>query len=229
MAHLHRAATAATLVVLAGCAAAPVPPSGGPSAQEPTKTTTTEPPPAPAVSPVTAAELGATWGAGCPVAPSDLRKVEIDFLGFDGRDQRGVLVVHRDIVDDVLAVFAELRAMNYPIQRMRTPDHYPEAADELSMRDNNTSAFNCRPLPGSDSWSQHAYGRAVDVNPLLNPSLGGRGGLEPATAEIYLDRTRDDPGMLRPGSPAVQAFTKRGWTWGGAWRDPIDYQHFEIG
>ena len=110
---------------------------------------------------------------------------------------------------------------------MRTVDNYPGAADELSMRDNNTSGFNCRRL--GEGWSLHAYGRAVDVNPLVNPFIDSRGNLEPATARAYLDRTRDVPGMLRAGDAAVAAFTDRGWRWGGAWRDPIDYQHFEIG
>lgn len=177
--------------------------------------------------PVAAAELGASWRPECPVSAADLRRVELDFLGFDGRVQRGALIVHRELVDDVIAVFDDLLTQRYPIERMRTVDHYPRAEDELSMRDNNTSAFNCRAIPGSGRWSLHAYGRAVDVNPLINPSLGSTSGLEPATAQQYLDRTRDDPGMLRPDSPAVRAFTERGWRWGGAWRDPVDYQHFE--
>lgn len=161
------------------------------------------------------------------MGPDDLRRVELDYLGFDGRVQRGALVVNRDVVDDVIAIFADLLRQRYPIATMRTVDNYPGAEDELSMRDNNTSAFNCRPLPGSTAWSLHAYGRAVDVNPLINPYIDKAGDLQPATARQYLDRTRDEPGLLRAGSPAVAAFTDRGWRWGGAWSDPIDYQHFE--
>lgn len=155
--------------------------------------------------------------------------MELDHLGNDGRIRRGALVVHRDVVDDVIAIFDRLLQLRFPIERMQTVDRYPGAADELSMRDNNTSAFNCRPLPGSSRWSLHAYGRAVDVNPLVNPYIDAAGKLEPATAGPYLDRTRDDLGLLRADSPAVRAFTDRGWRWGGAWRDPVDYQHFEIG
>lgn len=184
---------------------------------------------APTVLPVGAADLGDTWRPGCPVAPADLRRVELDHFGPDGRLHRGALVVHRDVVDDVIAIFGRLRELRYPIDKMRTVDHYPGAQDELSMRDNNTSAFNCRLLPGGTGWSLHSYGRAVDVNPLVNPYLASGGDLEPTTAAAYLDRTRDDPGMLRPGDAAVRAFTDRGWRWGGAWRDPVDYQHFEIG
>lgn len=193
-------------------------------------TTVTAPPdvPTPAtVFPVTAAELGATWRPGCPVAPEDLRRVSLDYVGFDGTTHRGDLVVHRDRVDAVIDVFGELYRLRFPIERMQTVDHYPGAQDELSMRDDNTSAFNCRDLPNG-GFSQHAMGRAVDVNPLRNPYLSGSGDLQPATAGEWLDRSRSDPGLLHDGDPYVTAFTARGWTWGGHWRDPKDYQHFEM-
>jgi len=157
-----------------------------------------------------------------------LRRVELDYLGFDNQTHRGSLIVHKDLVPQVISIFADLYRLRYPIEKMRTVDHYPGAEDELSMRDNNTSAFNCRGIPGSQSWSLHAYGRAIDVNPLLNPYIDSSGDLQPATAGPYLDRTRIDPGLLHPGDPAVLAFTDRGWRWGGAWRSPIDYQHFEL-
>jgi hypothetical protein len=111
---------------------------------------------------------------------------------------------------------------------MQTVERYPKADDELSMEDNNTSAFNCRPIPSGKSWSLHAYGRAVDVNPLINPYITKSGDLQPKTAAAaYLDRSRTDPGILHAGDPAVRAFTDRGWIWGGSWHNPIDYQHFE--
>lgn len=182
-----------------------------------------------AVHAVTAEDLGATWRPECPVGPADLRMVELDYLGFDGIVHRGSMVVHRDVVDDVVDIFADLISLRYPIERMRTVEHYPGADDEASMRDNNTSAFNCRSLPGSNRWSEHAYGRAIDINPLVNPYIASSGDLQPATAGPYLDRTRDDLGLLHPGDAAVTAFTDRGWTWGGDWRDPVDYQHFEVG
>ncbi|BBY16057.1 hypothetical protein MLIT_16490 [Mycolicibacterium litorale] len=130
-------------------------------------------------------------------------------------------------MEPVIDVFAQLYRLGYPIAKMRTVDHYPGAEDELSMRDNNTSAFNCRGIPGSQSWSYHAYGRAIDLNPLLNPYIGRSGAVEPANAGPYADRTRTDPGILHAGDPAVLAFTGRGWAWGGDWRTPKDYQHFE--
>ena len=190
---------------------------------------TVAPSPGPSVHTVTAAELGDTWRPGCPIGPEGLRRVDLDYVAPDGTTQRGSLVVNKDYVDDVIAIFAALRQMGYPIAKMQTVDHYPGAEDELSMRDNNTSAFNCRPLPGSTDWSLHAYGRAIDVNPLVNPYIDSSGDLQPATAGRYLDRTLEYPAMLKAGDPAVRAFTDRGWRWGGAWRNPLDYQHFEIG
>ncbi|MFS0896365.1 M15 family metallopeptidase [Mycolicibacterium litorale] len=198
-----------------------------PSARPTTTTPAPAPPPAPEVSTVTAADLGTTWRPGCPLGPERLRLVALNFLGFDGATHRGALVVHEELVGPVIEVFGELYRLGYPIAKMQTVDHYPGADDELSMRDNNTSAFNCRGIPGSQSWSYHAYGRAIDLNPLLNPYIGRSGAVEPANAGPYADRTRTDPGMLHAGDPAVLAFTDRGWRWGGDWRTPKDYQHFE--
>ena len=135
--------------------------------------------------------------------------------------------MHQDVVADVVAIFEQLHRLRYPIAKMRTAEHYPGAEDELSMEDNNTSAFNCRPLPGSNQPSMHSYGRAIDVNPLLNPYIDSRGNIEPTTAAPYLDRSRTDQGILHAGDPAVLVFTDRGWRWGGDWHTPKDYQHFE--
>ena len=179
------------------------------------------------VHPVTAAELGASWHPGCPVEPAQLRRVDVDHIGFDGQPHRGELVVHEDLVPEVIAIFEQLYRLGFPIDKIRTADHYPAADDELSMEDNNTSAFNCRGIPGSSHWSQHAYGRAVDLDPLLNPCVYAPGVFQPHNAANYLDRNRTDPGLLRDGDQAVHVFTDRGWRWGGTWTAPIDYQHFE--
>lgn len=235
-----RIAALMAAALTAGCAAAvsqtpvatPIPasPAAVAAATSPAAPAASAPEPRPAgVHPVTATDLGASWRPGCPVGPADLRRVELDHLGNDGILHRGNLVVHRDVVDDVIAIFADLVRMRYPIERIRTVEHYPGAGDEASMRDNNTSAFNCRGIPGSDSWSLHAYGRAIDVNPKVNPYVPRSGVHEPANAGPWVDRSRSEPGMLHDGDAAVLAFTDHGWRWGGHWRSPLDYQHFEIG
>ncbi|VEG51869.1 Uncharacterized protein conserved in bacteria [Mycolicibacterium aurum] len=233
-------ALAAVTMVLVQCAPAsspappppgtPIPPAPTPDvAPETFSPITPSPPPAAAeVHAVTAAELGTTWRPGCPLAPDALRRVDLDYWGFDGQTHRGALVVHRDIADQVGDIFAQLHRMRFPIEKMRTVDNYPGADDELSMRDNNTSAFNCRDIPGTGNWSLHAYGRAIDINPKLNPYIDSRGAYQPANAGLWTDRGRTDAGMLHDGDAAVRAFTDRGWRWGGHWRTPLDYQHVEI-
>ncbi|BBX10949.1 hypothetical protein MNVM_00300 [Mycobacterium novum] len=191
----------------------------------PSSAAVTQPEPA-AVASVTSADLGATWRPGCPVAPAQLRRVTLTHLGFDARPHRGELIVHQELVPQVIAIFERLYRLDFPIEKMRPAAHYRGGDDELSMADNNTSAFNCRRIPGSGNWAQHAYGRAIDINPLLNPSVT-RHGFEPKNAAVYLDRRRIEPGLLHPGDPAVRAFTDAGWRWGGDWKSPVDYQHFE--
>ena len=220
-------------VVLVQCTAAPPPPATAPSPAVTTPpsaaSSSASTPAAPAggtVERVTAAELGATWRPGCPVEPGQLRRVDVDYLGFDGQTHRGALIVHEDLAPDVIAIFAQLHQLGYPVDKIRTVDHYPDADDELSMEDNNTSAFNCRTIPGTSKWSPHAYGRAIDINTLLNPCLYASGYFEPQNAADYMDRSRTDPGVLHNGDPAERAFTDRGWQWGGYWMTP-DYQHFE--
>ncbi|HUH68801.1 MAG TPA: M15 family metallopeptidase [Mycobacterium sp.] len=216
-------------VVLVQCSAALPPPAATPSPSAAASSSASAPP-APAgatVEPVTAAELGASWRPGCPVEPERLRRVGVDHIGFDGQTHRGELIVHEDLVAEVITIFEQLYQLGFPIEKIRTVDHYRAADDELSMEDNNTSAFNCRGIPGTNQWSQHAYGRAIDLNPLLNPCIYASGAFQPQNAATYLDRSRTDPGLLHNGDPAVHVFTDRGWRWGGYWTTPIDYQHFE--
>jgi hypothetical protein len=224
--------------VLVQCTSAPPPPPAtsspsvarqAPSVARPAPPPAREPPAplAATVHPVTAAELGASWRPGCPLEPGRLRRVEINHIGFDGQTHRGALIVHEDLVTEVIAIFEQLHQLRYPIEKIRAVNHYPGADDELSMEDNNTSAFNCRGIPGTRRWSQHAYGRAIDLNPLLNPYINRTGAFQPKNAAPYLDRNRTDPGVLHAEDPVVRLFTDRGWRWGGDWRTPKDYQHFE--
>jgi hypothetical protein len=230
--------TAAVLLVQCSAASPPhaaTPASSAPPSSSPTPASSSavppsaSAPPAPAgatVQPVTAADLGTTWHPGCPVEPERLRRVDVDYIGFDGQTHRGTLIVHEELAADTVAVFDQLYRMGYPVEKIRTVDHYPGADDELSMEDNNTSAFNCRLIPGTNDWSPHAYGRAIDINTRVNPCLYANGYFEPQNAATYLDRSRTDPGLLHDGDLAVRVFTDRGWQWGGYWTTP-DYQHFE--
>lgn len=174
---------------------------------------------------VTASELRFSWRAGCPVPVSSLRALTVRYRTFDRTTAVGTLIVNVDAVPAMRAVFAELYARRVPIRRITPIDGY-RGSDDASMAADNTSAFNCRAAisTGPTSWSMHAYGRAVDVNPVENPYLEAGRVLPPAGA-AYLDRRNARPGMAVGGGVLVDAFAQVGWRWGGRWSNP-DYQHF---
>ena len=118
---------------------------------------------------------GVSWRPGCPVALRDLRLVTLSQWGFDGRARTGRLVVHRDVARELLAVFRDLYAARFPIRRMVPIDAYG-GSDFRSIEADNTSAFNCRYVDGTTRWSNHAYGTAIDVNPIENPYVSGAAG-----------------------------------------------------
>jgi poly-gamma-glutamate synthesis protein (capsule biosynthesis protein) len=112
----------------------------------------------------------------------------------------------------------------FPIRQMRLVDYFG-ADDEVSMTADNTSAFNCRLVPGTSTWSQHAYGRAVDVDPLENPEINA-GNIDSPSAAPWADRNQTRPGMIHHGDAAWRAFVSVGWKWGGDWSSLKDFQHF---
>jgi hypothetical protein len=167
---------------------------------------------------------GVSWRPGCPVPLASLRLLRLGYWGFDGQVHRGELVVNADAVSAVLTAFRMLFGARYPVHRMRLVEAYG-GSDERSMLADNTSAFNCRGVPGSTAWSQHAYGRAVDLNPFENPEVRGTA-VDPPAAAAWADRSRTAPAVIHHGDAAWQAFAAAGWTWGGDWSYPLDYMHF---
>jgi D-alanyl-D-alanine carboxypeptidase len=168
---------------------------------------------------------GRSWRPGCPVGFADLRLLRMTYWGFDRRAHTGRMVVHRWYADEIVRVFRKLYEHRFPIRRMRLVDHYG-ADDMRSMRANNTSAFNCRWRGGvCCRWSQHAYGRALDLNPVQNPYVWS-GGVSPPAGREYLDRRNHRRGMVHRRDRVWWAFHAVGWEWGGDWRGFPDYQHF---
>jgi D-alanyl-D-alanine carboxypeptidase len=168
---------------------------------------------------------GLSWRPGCPVGLDDLRLVRARHWGFDGRVHTGRLVVHQDVARDVLTVLRHLYAARFPIRRMVPVDAYG-ASDFRSIEADNTSAFNCRPVEGTSRWSEHAYGRAIDLNPIENPYVTSSGTTSHRASRPYLRRAPYRPGMAVEGGVAVRAFDAVGWGWGGRWSGIKDYQHF---
>jgi hypothetical protein len=173
---------------------------------------------------VRAQMTGVSWRPGCPVSLGDLRLLTLTYRGFDGRAHTGLLVANRDAASALVGVFRRLYAAWFPIRRMQLVDAYG-GDDFRSIEADNTSAFNCRAATGSTHWSQHASGRAIDVNPIENPYVSGGTSSHPAS-RTYLDRSRHRPGMAYEGGVLVESFRAAGWGWGGTWSGIKDYQHF---
>jgi hypothetical protein len=167
-----------------------------------------------------------TWHAGCPVSPEDLRQLRVSYWNFGEKPAMGVLIVHKDVAQEIVQVFRDLFYHGFLIERMTPVEDYG-GDDNASMAANNTSAFNCRDVTGQPGkFSNHSWGRAIDINPLTNPYIKGDKVLPPAGRQ-YLDRTRAFPGSILADSFIVKHFAQAGWQWGGGWSDRKDYQHFE--
>lgn len=172
-------------------------------------------------------DLPHSWRPGCPVPPRQLRLVRVSHHGFDGEVKTGRLVVRRKHARPIVRVMRRLYRAAYPIKRMRLVDRYG-GRDRRSMEANNTSAFNCRTATESGSWSEHAYGRAIDINPVQNPYVSSSGVVLPERGRRFVDRSLDHPAMIHDGDPVVRAFRTIGWSWGGTWASARDYQHFSL-
>ena len=173
------------------------------------------------VEPVRWADLRFSYRAGCPVGPSELRTVSVSHWGFDGKPHMGRIVVAKRVAPSVVSVFRTLWQARFPIRRLQPVSAY-RGSDDASMAADNTSAFNCRFVGGTSRWSMHAYGEAVDVNPVENPYVHGST-VSPPAGRAYLDRGRERSGMAVRGGVLVRAFAAAGWKWGASFGD---YQHF---
>src|SRR6266516_901376 len=150
-------------------------------------------------------EVRYSWHPGCPVAPSGLRLITMTYRGFDHKVRTGRLVVNAAVTGKLILVFRKLFAMRYPIRKMVPVDAY-HGSDFASIQADNTSAFNCRDATGSSSWSEHAYGLAVDLDPCENPYVSADGSEEHKACRAYVNRSLPVPGLIHAGDDVVRAF-----------------------
>ena len=164
------------------------------------------------------------------IALEDLRYLQVLYVGFDAEEHVGELIVNKAIANDILEIMRVLYENQYPIERMELVDEYG-GDDELSMQANNTSAFNYRPVEGTNKLSRHSYGMAIDINPFYNPCVrkysDGSSKSFPEGSDEYVDRSKDFPYKIDKEDLCYQLFTEHGFRWGGTWNNPQDYQHFD--
>jgi len=168
---------------------------------------------------------GKSWHRGCPVPIRRLRLIHVSYHGFDGEDHTGKLVSHKRAVKALTRALRSMYRNGFKIRKMFLVDRY-DGSDRRSMRADNTSAFNCRRVSGTNRWSEHAYGRAIDINPVENPYVASDGTVSPRRGAPYADRSQHKKGMIHRGGGTVRAFARQGWGWGGNWNSSKDYQHF---
>jgi D-alanyl-D-alanine carboxypeptidase len=167
---------------------------------------------------------GKSWHKGCPAPLRDLRLLTLDYRGFGGTIRQGKLIIHKGPAWRIKLVFRELFYAGFRMRRMVPIDRYG-GDDHRSMNANNTSGFNCRFVSGTSTWSQHAYGKAIDINPIQNPWVNGSY-VSPTTGAPFADRSRHAIGMIHGGDKVVRAFADANWKWGGYWIGAKDYMHF---
>jgi len=168
---------------------------------------------------------GKSWHRGCPVPIRRLRLINVSYHGFDGEVHSGRLVAHKNAVNALVRSLRSMYRKGFKIRKMFLVDRY-DGNDRRSMRADNTSAFNCRRVSGTDRWSEHAYGRAIDINPVENPYVASDGRVSPRRGAPYADRSPHKKGMINRRGATVRAFARAGWGWGGNWSSSKDYQHF---
>jgi D-alanyl-D-alanine carboxypeptidase len=175
--------------------------------------------------------VGRSWRPGCPVPLGDLRHVEVSYWDFEGEVRSGPLIVHEEVAADLLWVFRRLFRARFPIWRIVLPPRYrpPRPEDYWDRQPTSpTAAYNCRPATGSTVWSQHAYGLAIDINPLQNPYVRSDGSTLRHIAKPYRNRSLDRKGMIHDRDVVVRSFAAIGWEWGGHWHTLKDYMHFSL-
>ena len=175
----------------------------------------------------TSADVAETYHSGCPVGPSKLRTIKMNFYGFDHKMHRGVMIVRYDLVSKTTRGFGSALAHRFPIAKMNNPNVYG-GNDPVQMEANNSSAFNCRKVVGNPyRQSPHSYGIATDVNPVQNPYRDVSGKWWPDNGKSYIARTPARPGMLFSGSYLTKSLRADHFFWGGFWYPGRDYQHFQ--
>jgi poly-gamma-glutamate synthesis protein (capsule biosynthesis protein) len=173
---------------------------------------------------------GGSWRQGCPVALKDLCYIRLNHWDFYGKIRTGELIVHKEIAKEVIGIFEALYQEKYPIKQMHLVSDFG-GSDWHSIEADNTSAFNCRNATGTKRWSRHAYGKAIDINPLENPYISTAGHISHKASLNYKTRkhqntTPQDRALLLRDDPATKIFKKYGWKWGGEFVGEKDYQHF---
>ncbi len=174
---------------------------------------------------------GGSYRAGCPISLESLRYLTMSYIGFDNKEHIGEMIVNKSVAKEVTAIFKELYKAKYPIRKMQLVSNYG-GSDFASIEADNTSAFNCRPVDGTNRWSKHSYGKAIDINPLENPYVSKNEHTSHKGSQKYIKRARigssaPQRALILRNDYIVKLFKSYGWRWGGNFKCCKDWQHFD--
>lgn len=177
--------------------------------------------------PTKTAMVGVVWRKGCPVGLEDLRRITFKHWNFDGSATTGSVVVNVEVSVGIESVLKDLFEARFPIASAKPIEDFG-GDDDRSTLANNSSAFNCRAVTGGRSFSEHAWGRAIDINPVQNPYVRANGTVLDPKAKRFVKRSAlsESRGVITANGSVVKAFKRIGWTWGGTFGRVKDYQHF---
>lgn len=167
---------------------------------------------------------GKTYHENNNITLDDLSYLNVKYYNFKHEVENGELIVSEKLAEEVLDIFYQLFKAEYEIEKMKLADFY-NGDDDKIMADNNTSAFNYRVVADTNTVSMHGYGRAIDINPLINPYIVGKK-VMPSNAVQYCDRELAFPHKIDHDDICYKIFIAHGWKWGGDWVNSKDYQHF---
>lgn len=173
--------------------------------------------------------MGKSYKQDTTIPRSELRVVHVLHYDFEGNIKQGEIICNKAICEDLAEIFKALYEEKYPIEKIRPVDDY-DADDEKSMTDNNTSCFNWRQIAGTKKLSTHSQGLAIDINPLMNPMVKTRNGIQsvsPKAGKAFANRRKAFKGKIERNDLCYKLFKSHGFTWGGDWHSLKDYQHFE--
>ncbi len=176
------------------------------------------------------------WNEKSPLELSELVMLELTYIKFDQKVcDDGVLISSERLAKRVLNIFKSLFEIRFPIANITPAYHFKHASDELSMQHNSTSCFNARTIAGTNRLSLHAYGAAIDINPIQNPYLrintdSSSIVVSPKAGIYHVNRNYEYIGKVN--SEVINIFKQNDFSvWGGSWKnryDAIDYQHFQV-
>ncbi len=170
---------------------------------------------------------GGSYKDYCPISLRDLRYIKLKYIGFDNKEHWGELIVNKSITKDIVSIFKKLYQIRYPIKQMRLISDF-KGSDFASIEADNTSAFNCRFVDGTNKWSNHTFGKAIDINPIENPYVSKSGKISHKASYKFIKRDYSiSKAIILKNSYITKLFKSYGFRWGGDWHCCKDYQHFD--